>query len=262
MDAPKIESTSNAPQPESRQASGTIRKVALALERSIFTLGKHWLFAFNLFLAIYVGVPFLAPVFMRLGWPVPAWVIYTLYSPLCNQWAHHSWFVFGARSYYPSAVFQAYTGINPDTLEGILAARAFVGNALMGYKVAICERDVAIYGTMLLCGLVYGIPAARRRVGPLPWQAWFLIGIVPIGIDGFWQLFTTFPFTAVFPALNQLPHHESSPFWRSLTGGLFGLANIWLAYPHFEASMREAHAELKVRLAHVDSEAPQPRLKP
>jgi hypothetical protein len=102
----------------------------------------------------------------------------------------------------------------------------------------------------------------RRRVGPMRWWAWLLIGIVPIGIDGFWQLFTNYPLTTAFPWLSLLPHHESSPFWRSLTGGLFGLANMWLAYPQFEASMREAHAELKVKLARVDAEASQHKSTP
>ena len=69
-----------------------------------------------------------------------------------------------------------------------------------------------------------------------------MIGIIPIGIDGFWQLFTTFPYNAVFHFLSFLPYHESSPLGRTLTGALFGLANVWLAYPYFEASMREARA--------------------
>ena len=66
-----------------------------------------------------------------------------------------------------------------------------------------------------------------------------------------------------------MPLSQRSAKPRALSGrlpwrwsGLFGLANIWLAYPHFEASMREAHVELRVRLARVDSEAPQPKLKP
>ncbi len=250
-----MEPTSQFREPPRPPVTGWSRRVVIAVDRGIYALSQHWLSAFNLFLAIYVGVPFLAPVFMRFGWEAPARLIYLLYSPLCNQWAHHSWFLFGERSYYPSAIFQAYTGIDPNTNAGILAARAFVGNVPMGYKVAICERDVAIYGTMLLCGLVYGLPAVRRRIGPLPWQAWFLVGIVPIGIDGFWQLFTNYPVTTAFPLFNLLPHHESSPFWRTLTGGLFGLANIWLAYPYFEASMREARAELTGKLTRVDAEA-------
>jgi uncharacterized membrane protein len=123
----------------------------------------------------------------------------------------------------------------------------------MGYKVAICERDVAIYSAMLLTGLVFGIPAVRRRLQPMRWWAWFLVGIVPIGIDGFWQLFTTYPYNTLLHFLSFLPYHESSPLLRTITGALFGLANICLAYPYFEASMREARDELKVKLGHLDA---------
>jgi hypothetical protein len=127
-----MEPTSQFREPKSPPVTGWTRKVVIALDHGIFALAQHWLWAFNLVVALYVGVPFLAPVFMHLGWDAPARIIYLIYSPLCNQWAHHSWFLFGERTYYPSAIFQAYTGIDPNTYAGILAARAFVGNALMG----------------------------------------------------------------------------------------------------------------------------------
>jgi len=95
----------------------------------------------------------------------------------------------------------------------------------------------------------------RRRLQPMRWWMWFLVGIVPIGIDGFWQLFTTYPYNTLLQFLSFLPYHESSPLLRSVTGGLFGLANIWLAYPYFEASMREARDELKVKLGRIDADA-------
>jgi len=237
----------NRPDPSGTKASGWGQSALSALDRGVSGFAAHWLLIFNVVMALYVGVPFLAPVFMRVGWEGPAKVIYALYGPFCNQWAHHSWFLFGQHSYYPAALFQAYTGIDPNTSAGLLAARAFVGNAQMGYKVAICERDVAIYGMMLLAGVTFSLPPLRRRVEPMRAWAWLLIGIIPIGIDGFWQLFTTFPYNTVFHFLSFLPYHESSPFARTLTGALFGLANIWLAYPYFEASMREARHDLKVK---------------
>jgi uncharacterized membrane protein len=250
---------SEPPQPRAGKGpkvTGVTRQVVVALDRAIFGFSRHWLLAFNLLITLYVGVPFLAPVFMRIGWEVPARVVYAIYGPLCNQLAHHSWFLFGQQSYYQTAAFQAYTGIDPNTEAGLLAARAFVGNAQMGYKVAICERDVAIYGAILLFGVIYGIPPLRRRLRPMPAWAWFLVGIVPIGIDGFWQLFTTFPYSSIIHFLSFLPYHESSPLARTLTGGLFGLANFWLAYPYFEESMHDARDELKVKLARVDAQAP------
>jgi uncharacterized membrane protein len=248
-----MEPTSQYQEPKGPPVTGWTRTVVIVLDRGIYALSRHWLAAFNLFLALYLGLPFLAPVLMRIGWVGPAQLIYAVYGPFCNQWAHHSWFLFGARSYYPSAILQAYTGIDPNTYAGLVAAKAFVGNPQMGYKVAICERDVAIYGAMLLGGVIYGVPLVRRRLGPLRWWAWILIGIFPIGIDGFWQLLTNYPYRDLLAFLSFLPYHESSPLDRTLTGGLFGLANFWLAYPYFEASMREAHTELKVKLTRVDA---------
>jgi len=236
------------------KVTGLTRHVVIGLDRLIFGFARHWLLAFNVFMALYVGLPFLAPVFMHLGWNGPAGLIYAFYSPLCNQLAHHSWFLFGQQSNYQAAALQTYTGIDTNTAVGMLASRAFVGNAQMGYKVAICERDVAIYGAIFLGGVLYGLPPLRRGLKPMPVWAWFLIGIVPIGIDGFWQLFTTFPYSSLIHFLSFLPIHESSPLDRTLTGGLFGLANFWLAYPYFEESMREAYAELKAKLARVDAE--------
>jgi uncharacterized membrane protein len=241
--------------PKGPQVTGWVRVVVVGLDRAIYGFSNHWLLVFNLFLGLYVGVPFLAPLFMHWGWEAPARVIYAIYSPLCHQLGYRSYYLFGARVVYPRDVFQQFTGINPDTYDGFLASRAFVGNALVGFKAALCERDTAIYVAMVLAGMVFGLPAVRDKLKPLSWWAWILIGIVPIGLDGFWQLFTNYPYSTTFPILTQLPYHESTPFWRSLTGALFGLANVWLAYPYFEESMREARAELKTKLTRVDAEA-------
>jgi uncharacterized membrane protein len=250
-----MEQTPGLPTRKGPKATGWVRVVVVALDRAIYSFSRHWLLVFNLFLALYVGLPFLAPLAMHFGLDWPARIIYAIYAPLCHQLGYRSYYLFGARVYYPRYVFQQYTGINPDTYDGFIAARAFVGNAVVGFKAALCERDVAIYGVMVLGGMVFGVPALRQKLKPMPWWAWILIGIVPIGVDGFWQLFTNYPYSTTFHFLTLLPYHESSPFWRSLTGGLFGLANIWLAYPYFEESMQEARLELKLKLARVDAEA-------
>jgi uncharacterized membrane protein len=62
--------------------------------------------------------------------------------------------------------------------------------------------------------------------------AWILIGIVPIGLDGFSQLFSQ-------PTLNLIPLRESTPLLRVLTGFLFGSVTAWFGYPYVEESMIE-----------------------
>jgi len=234
---------------EKKRVTGRTRDVVIALDRGILGFAKHWLLIFNLFILTYVGLPFLAPALMNAGLPGPANVIYTMYSPLCHQLGYRSWYLFGERSAYPRDIFQQYTGIDPDDLW---AARGFRGNPQMGYKVAFCERDVAIYGGIFAAGLIYGLPFVRRRLKPLHWLAWILIGVFPIALDGFSQLFSQFPYNT-FALFSWLPPRESTPLLRTLTGGLFGLANVWLAYPYVEESMRDVWRELETKLARVDS---------
>jgi uncharacterized membrane protein len=153
--------------------------------------------------------------------------------------------LFGEQAYYPlkdagiSGVktFEEATGIadvhNPAS-SARFDARQFVGNETVGYKMALCERDIAIYGSIFLFGLLYA--AAGRRLKPLHWIAWMLIGMGPIGLDGFSQLFSQMEWTWL---ANLLPYRESTPFLRLLTGGLFGLATAWFAYPYMEESIAE-----------------------
>jgi uncharacterized membrane protein len=115
-----------------------------------------------------------------------------------------------------------------------LYARQYTGDATVGYKVALCERDVAIYGAIVLFGLVYGL--TKRRLPALSWWVWILIGLGPIGLDGFSQLFSQLNWAWL---AHYLPYRESTPFLRVLTGSLFGFTTAWFAYPNIEESMRE-----------------------
>ena len=55
----------------------------------------------NLFMALYVGLPFFAPTLMKAGVEIPARVIYTIYSPLCHQFGFCSFFLYGEQLFYP-----------------------------------------------------------------------------------------------------------------------------------------------------------------
>ncbi len=168
------------------RATGRTREMVIALDRRILWLARHWVLVFNLFIFTYVGLPFAAPMLMAAGATGPARVIYTVYSGLCHQLGYRSFFLFGEQLTYPRDIFKQYSGIDPNLIEsngyptGFWESRAFVGNAQMGYKVALCERDVAIYGVILLGGLLYaitiiGIPIAGQhfklaRVGLFPFS--------------------------------------------------------------------------------------------
>ena len=214
-------------------------------DRISFWLSKHYLLLINLFVLLYVGLPILAPALMKAGATLPAKALYAMYSPLCHQFGFRSFFLFGEQPYYPLAeagmsgvtTFEEATGIqNLDDPMSVTRfdARKFVGNETMGYKVALCERDVAIYGGMLLFGLLFGLTG--RRLPPLHWTLWLILGMGPIGLDGFSQLFSQFNW-ALLDML--LPYRESTPFLRALTGAMFGISTAWFAYPYIEESMRE-----------------------
>lgn len=231
--------------------TGRARQMVIAVDRAVASFARHWLLAFNLFILAYVGLPFLAPVFMHFGWTGAAKVVYTVYSPLCHQLGYRSWYLFGAAPNYPRAEFETVTGIDPNDLW---AARGFIGDAQLGYKVAFCERDVAIYGGIFLAGLLYALPGVRGRLPALSWWGWILLGLLPIALDGFSQLFSQYPYNTL-PLFNLLPPRESTPWLRTLTGALFGLANVWLAYPYVEESMRDTRLGLEHKLARVDAPA-------
>jgi uncharacterized membrane protein len=214
-------------------------------------MSRYWLRILLVVMGLYVLLPFAAPTLMRLGLTGPANLLYTAYSPMCHQLPFRSWFLFGEQAAYPleaarvpnlKSYEQAAATTNAPpiqwTLESQLAAKQFVGNAQMGYKVAICERDIGIFGALFVGGLIYAIPIVRRYLRPVPIWLYLLLGIVPIGIDGFSQLLG-------YPPFNLWPVRETSPFLRSLTGILFGLMNAWLAFPHLEASAREVVIELE-----------------
>jgi uncharacterized membrane protein len=214
-------------------------------DRFSFWLSRRYLLILNLFIMFYVGLPFLAPVLKNAGADLPARALYRLYSPLCHQFGFRSFFLFGEQAYYPLAeanvrgvkTFEEATGIqNLDDPMSFtrLEARQFIGNETMGYKVALCERDVAIYIAILLFGILFAL--SGRRLKSLHWLLWILIGIGPIGLDGFSQLLSQFNWDW-FAAI--MPYRESTPFLRVLTGALFGFATAWFAYPNIEESMNE-----------------------
>ena len=212
-------------------------------DRISYWISRHYLAVINVILILYVGLPFLAPAFKQIGWNVPAEAIYKIYSPLCHQWAFRSWFLFGEQAYYPHEAagiegvtsFEEATGISDQTDPSRLAAREYEGAPLLGYKVALCERDIAIWGALALFGLFYA--ATGRRLPKLHWILWILLGIVPAGLDGFSQLLSQIPVTFI---QDLLPYRESTPFLRSLTGFLFGISTAWFMFPLMEESMAES----------------------
>jgi uncharacterized membrane protein len=227
------------------KVTGWRRSVVLGLDRAIAGFSRRWLASINTFFFLYVGLPFLAPVLMAAGLRGPGEAIYTLYRPMCHQLAYRSWFFFGEKPYYLAPEFQARTGIDPYSNQGRFQAKYFAGDEVMGYKVAFCERDVAIYAGILAGGLIYGV--LGKRAPRIHWLAYLIVGLGPIGLDGFSQLFSQPPYNLI-PPFSGLPFRESTPLLRTLTGGLFGLMGAWFAFPYIAETMDDTGAQAQRQL--------------
>ncbi len=218
-------------------------------DKFAYWFSRQYMVVFSWMLFFFIGLPVLAPVLMKAGATQPANVIYTLYSPLCHQFGFRSFFLFGEQPYYPLVetgiagegrdlidfeTATGITGLHDAAGSARLDARHYQGNEKIGYKIALCERDMAIYGAMLLFAVIFML--SGRRIRPLHWAIWFIVGWGFIGLDGFSQLISQFEISFL---ADILPYRESTPFLRVFTGFLFGFSTAWFAFPHLEESMRE-----------------------
>ena len=94
-------------------------------------------------------------------------------------------------------------------------------------------------------------PRGAGTLRPMPIFLFILIGLLPIALDGFSQLFSQF--AVATGGLNFLdpifPLRESNPFLRALTGALFGFSLVWLTFPRIEPQMQAVAAEHARKLA-------------
>jgi len=167
-------------------------RLILAIDRVIYRIARRWLWVANGAGALMVVLPLLAPVLMASGHDTLAGVLYRAFRLVCHQMPERSFF-------------------------------------LMGYQVAYCQRDLAIYGGVLVLGLLYG--AIRRLVRPLPLR-WAAVLALPMAVDGFTQL---------------VGLRESGWELRLLTGVLFALAVVWVVFPRLEQGFAEIRAILEDR---------------
>jgi len=187
----------------------------------LHAVAKHWLLIANVMLGLQALLPAAAPVLMASGRSGLGQLLYTVYSPLCHQLPERSFFLFGPQV--------AYTLQELERLLGLDVPLRYIGDPIIGYKMTVCQRDVATYAAMWLAGLAY-IPL-RRRLRPLPLKVFALL-CLPVAVDGFGQLLGVW---------------DSTPWRRVVSGALFGAACIWLAYPYVEAGMKDV-----LGVTHVD----------
>jgi len=101
---------------------------------------RRWLGLANAATGLFLGLPFLAPLLLRQGRPDLANFIYSAYHVTCHEWPFRAYFLFGPQATYSAAELEA---------RGIGSIFDFRGSPELGYKVAFCERNVAIYAAAL-----------------------------------------------------------------------------------------------------------------
>lgn len=213
---------------------------------------RHYVAVLNIIVLIYLGLPLLAPILLKAGIETPARWIYRGYGLVCHQLSFRSFFMFGEQVAYPREAahvddlltYSQATGLGEaSTVDDLYQARDFVGNEILGYKIALCQRDVAIYFGIFLFGVLFALTG--RRIPQLPWYLWLLLGVLPVALDGLSQLLSQ-------PPMDFLPYRESTPFLRSLTGFLFGFSTAWFGYPIVEETMAESRRMMARKRERLD----------
>lgn len=206
-------------------------------------ISTHWFETFLVIYGLWVFVPFLAPVFMQVGWTGAGKAVYFLYSFFCHQLPERSFFWFGDKAMYSLGDIQAawQNTSNPMIL------RQFIGNETMGWKVAWSDRMISFYTSVWLFAVIWY--PLRGRIKPLTWWGFVLL-LLPLAVDGgthaisdlagigngfrdtntWLAIVTSHSLPSTFYAGDALGSFNS--LMRFITGLLAGLAIVWLAFPH------------------------------
>lgn len=206
-------------------------------------ISKHWFVVFLIVYGIWVWLPFLAPIFMKLGLTAAGNVVYFIYSFFCHQLPERSLFFFGEKTMYSLGEIQSAW---QDTANPMIL-RKFIGNEIMGWKIAWSDRMISFYTSVWLFALVWW--PLRRKVKPLSWWSFALL-LLPMIVDGSthavsdlagiglgfrdtnqWLInLTNNSLPAAFYAGDALGSFNS---WaRFISGLLAGLGIVWLAFPY------------------------------
>jgi uncharacterized membrane protein len=213
-------------------------------EQSVFDwISDHWFAVFLIVYGTWVWLPFFAPVFMHLGLTGAGKAIYFIYSFFCHQLPERSFFFFGEKRMYALSEIQAAW---QNTIDPLLL-RKFIGNSVMGWKVAWSDRMISFYSSVWLFAVAWW--PFRRRVQPLSWLGFALL-LLPMVLDGGTHTISDFAgigqgfrdsnlwlaalthnsLPALFYAGDALGSFNS--WMRFLTGLLSGIAIGWLVFPY------------------------------
>jgi uncharacterized membrane protein len=215
-------------------------------------LSDHWFMVFLIVYGLWVFAPFLAPLFMHLGWDSAGRVIYFIYSFFCHQLPQRSFFLYGIKPMYNLVEIQATWQNTVDPL----ILRQFIGNEIIGWKVAWSDRMISFYTTIWLFAVLWY--PIRKRIRPLTWWGFILL-LLPLLLDGgshaisdlagigqgfrdtneWLRLLTKDSFPGVFYKGDVIGSFNS--LMRLLTGSMAGLGIVWSLFPYIDHSTEYNH---------------------
>lgn len=241
-------------------AEPNFRPLAIVLNRLVLRLSRYWLLPVGVLVIVYVGVPWMAPLFMELGWDEAGRVVYLLYTFLCHQLPQRSFFLFGDQPMYSLGEIQTAWQVtnNPTIL------RQFIGDPAMGWKVAWSDRMVFMYTTVLLWAGLFWLQ--RRSLKPLRW--WGLVALLlPMTVDGLTHMIsdltsgiglgfrdsnawlvalTNNAFPATFYVGDGLGSFNS--WMRLISGLLFSLGFVWAVFPRLNRGFASTASQIEEKL--------------
>jgi uncharacterized membrane protein len=171
----------------------------IAVDRVIYRVAKRWLFVVNAFLFVHIATILLAPLLVASGQRSIARPLYLYHGLFCHQ--------------HPNRSF-----------------------SLMGEKLACCERCAAIYGSILVVGLLFAAARIRFRK-PFLYEVALLA--LPAAVDG---------------GAQALGMWQSTPGSRVLSGLFLGVAICWSALPYLDTGFQRIREQLEALFSRLAAE--------
>ena len=185
--------------------SGFLSPAASSVVAVLKWVERRRLALLNTLVVVFVVGPVVTPLLLAAGATSTATDLYRFFHLVCHQWAFRSFFFLGPHATFSRDQLIAL-GMDPYT---------FVGDAQMGWKMAFCERNLAIFVGLLAFGLPFG--SVHRQMPPASFTQ-FAVLVSPMALDGLTQL---------------VGWRESTWELRIATGVPFGIASGWFLYPRF-----------------------------
>ncbi len=194
-----------------------------------------------LFLLFYLLTALSPAFFYKAGLDNVGKTIHSVFRIFCHQRVERSPFLFGEKgliNYYSLDELQ-FIGFIPDknphvpeALSETIFAYPYIGNEYLGYKTALCIRDLGIYFFMVIVGGIYLLYANITKKTPhLKWYFIILL-MVPMAVDGIFQTFAEFIYISWVPQ----SYFDDIPK-RIITGGLFGVGFAFFVFQNLKENL-------------------------